>query len=239
MKRILAIVFTVLIFSATVATAEEITSYNYEEAKLSVAPKHPVKKFFRKTWKKIKPDEAKPSVTSEEVMTPHKQAVIFYNDGNPVQAMDTILAMSENERSAEDWFLLGNLLQDKDRISDAIFMYKRAIAIDEDYYKPYYNLGNIYLEEEKPFLALENYKKAVKLNNEFAYTYYNMGCAYLKMGELKKAKTRFLKAIELKNTVADFHYNMAYTYKGLNKPKLAQQYLNNYNKLIENNEDNK
>src|SRR5574344_1037065 len=239
MKRILAIVFTVLIFSATVATAEEITSYNYEEAKLSVAPKHPVKKFFRKTWKKIKPDEAKPSVSSEEDMTPHKQAIILYNDGNTVQAMDTILAMSENDRSAEDWFLLGNMLQDKDRVSDAIFMYKRAIAVDEAFYKPYYNLGNIYLDEEQPHLAIENYKQSIRINNEFPYAHYNMGCAYLMLGNLKKAKYEFLKAIELKNTEPDFHYNLAYTYKGLNKPKLAKQYLDNYNKLIENNEDNK
>ena len=35
-----------------------------------------------------------------------------------------------------------------------------------------------------------------------------------------------------KNDIPDFHYNLAYVYKKLGKDKLAQTYLDNYNKLI-------
>jgi tetratricopeptide (TPR) repeat protein len=200
------------------------------------APKKSIfKKAYTKAWKKIKPDEEKSSVSSQEEMTPSKQATLYYNDGDIEQAFSTILRMSENERSANDWFLLGNILQEKDKISDAIFMYKRAIAVDEDFYKPYYNLGNIYLDDEKPFMAIEQYKHAVKLKTDFSYGYYNMGCAYLQTGNLKKAKLAFIKAVELKNTEPDFHYNLSYTYKRLHKDKLAKEFLDNYNKLINNN----
>lgn len=52
------------------------------------------------------------------------------------------------------------------------------------------------------------------------------------MGEIKKAKTNLNKAIMFKSDVPEFHYNLAYVYKKLNKPKLAQTYLDNYNKLV-------
>lgn len=174
--------------------------------------------------------------TYDDAMTPSEQAVLLYNENNLKSAFDILLKIKESDRSAQDWLLLGNILQDQDKTSDAIFMYQRAIMVDPKFYKPYYNLGNIYLADEKPFLAIENYRKANKLNNEFPYAYYNLGCAYLKAGELKKAKIAFLKAIELKNTVPEFHYNLAYTYKKLNNPKLAKQYLGFYNKLMENNQ---
>lgn len=172
--------------------------------------------------------------TYDDALTPSEQATLLYNENNLKSAFEKLLTIKEADRSAQDWVLLGNILQEENKISDAVFMYQRAIMIDPKFYKPYYNLGNIYLEDEKPFLAIENYRKANKLNNKFPYAYYNLGCAYLKAGDLKKAKIAFLKAIELKNTEPNFHYNLAYTYKKLNSPKLAKQYLGFYNKLMEN-----
>lgn len=172
----------------------------------------------------------------DDAMTPNEQATLLYNDNNLKGALDVLLKIKESDRSAQDWVLLGNILQDQDKTSDAVFMYQRAISVNPKLYKSYYNLGNIYLADDKPFLAIENYRKANKLNNEFSYGYYNLGCAYLKAGNLKKAKIAFLKAIELKNNVPDFYYNLAYTYKKLNNPKLAKQYLGFYNKLMENNQ---
>lgn len=174
--------------------------------------------------------------TYDDALTPSEQAVLFYNENNLKSAFEILLTIKEADRTAQDWLLLGNILQDQNKISDAVFMYQRATIVDPKFYKPYYNLGNIYLEDEKPFMAIENYRKANKINNNFPYAYYNLGCAYLKAGNLKKAKIAFLKAIELKNTEPNFHYNLAYTYKRLNNPKLAKQYLGFYDKLMENNQ---
>lgn len=171
--------------------------------------------------------------TYDDALTPSEQATLLYNENNLKSAFEVLLKIKESDRSAQDWVLLGNILQDQNKISDAVFMYQRAIMVNPKFYKSYYNLGDIYLEDEKQFLAIENYRKANKLNNKFPYAYYNLGCAYLKAGDLKKAKIAFLKAIEIKNTEPNFHYNLAYTYKKLNNPKLAKQYLGFYNKLTE------
>ena len=189
-----------------------------------------IKKMFNKVSQQLKNQQ---DASSEDVFTSDEQATLLYNSNELVKAFDVILAIPEADRTAQDWVLLGNILQDQDKISDATFMYQRAILINPNFYKPYYNLANIYLNDEKPFMAIDNYKKAIKAKPDFAYAYYNLGCAYLRLGDLNKAKLHFIKAIELKNTESDFHYNLAYTYKKLNKPKQAKQYLEFYNKIME------
>lgn len=158
---------------------------------------------------------------------------ILYAENNIKEAFNLLLSIPEDERSAQNWLLMGNILQDEGKTDDAAFMYNRAISVDEKYYKAHYNLGNIYMLQDKPNLAIKSYKKAVKYNPDFAYGYYNLGCAYLKIDKPKSAKWEFYKAIDLNNQVADFHYNLAYTFKKLNKEKQAKQYLDNYNKIIE------
>ena len=161
------------------------------------------------------------------------QIKILYAENNIKEAFSLLLSIPEEERTCENWLLMGNILQDEGKIDEAIFMYNSGIAKDNKNYKVHYNLGNIYLEQNKPNLAIEEYKKAVKYNPEFAYGYYNLGCAYLQINKPKTAKYEFYKAIDINNQVADFHYNLAYTFKVLKNEKQAKIYLDYYNKLIE------
>ncbi len=160
-----------------------------------------------------------------------KQATAFYSDNNYNKTMDLILQIDEKERSAQDWLILGNVLEDKGEKDNAIFMYQKAISVNPKYYKAYYNLANNYAQNSQFNMAVQNYKKAASLNKENPYIFYNMACTYIQMGEIKKAKINLNKAIMFKSDVPEFHYNLAYVYKKLNKPKLAQTYLDNYNKL--------
>ena len=146
-----------------------------------------------------------------------KQATAFYSDNNQVRTMDLILQINEKDRTGQDWLLLGNVMADSLRMEDAVYMYQKAIEKDKKCYRAYYNLGNYYFERGQ-------YKEAM-------YIYYNMGCINLKQGELQKAKNNFNKAIMFNSKVPEFHYNLAYVYKQLKKDKLAQTYLDNYNKL--------
>ena len=163
-----------------------------------------------------------------------KQATAFYSDNNFNKTLESLLQIGEDERSAQDWLLLGNLMDEKGETQNAVFMYQKAININPKYYKAYYNLANIYLSEERYNMAIDNYKLASKYNPANPYVYYNLGCAYIKQGKIKNAKNALIKAVSIKNDIPEFHYNLAYVYKELNKPKVAQAYLDNYNKLIDN-----
>lgn len=161
-----------------------------------------------------------------------KQAVAFYSDNNFNKTMEMLLQIDENSRTAQDWLLLGNLLEEKGEKNNAIFMYQKSINTDEKYYKAHYNLANLYLADEKYNIAIEHYKKAISINKENPFVHYNLACAYIKSGQIKKAKSSLIKAVTLKNDVAEFHYNLAYVYNSLGKTKVAQAYLDNYNKLM-------
>ena len=100
--------------------------------------------------------------------------------------MDLILQINENERTAQDWLILGNLMDEKGEKDNAIFMYQKAISTNPKYYKAYYNLANIYLNEERYNIAIENYKEALKLNKDNPYIHYNLACAYIKSNNLFK-----------------------------------------------------
>lgn len=184
-------------------------------------------------WAKQKTQVETESNKEEESLVSDltKQGIALYHDNNLEEALKTFVKIPESARTAQVSLLIGNILYDLGKKEDAIFMYKRALLIDEGYYKAYYNIGNICLNDDRYYMAIDHYKKAIKYNREFAYGYYNLACAYIKTGDLKRAKTNLVKAIELNNMEPDFHYNLAYVYKKLGKTKMAEIYLQNYNKL--------
>ncbi|RAI14928.1 MAG: hypothetical protein DKM22_05415 [Candidatus Melainabacteria bacterium] len=167
-----------------------------------------------------------------EEMTLSEYATLYYGENNLDEALNSLTKIKDDDRSASDWLLLGNIMQEKGKKNEALFMYNRAIMKDKTFYKAYYNAGVVYLEDEQYNSAIKNFKLASKYNDEFPYAYYNLGCAYTGIGELKKAKIAFLKAIGFKNTVPEFHFNLAYIYKQLGNEKLSRQYLDNYNRII-------
>lgn len=183
-------------------------------------------------FKKTEPQ--KKVIQTKEFANTSNQASIFYAENSIKESFNLLLSIPEEQRTAQNWLLLGNILQDEGRNNEAVFMFNKAAQTDENYYKAYYNLGNIYLEDDKPNMAIKEYQKVIKLQPNFPYAYYNLGCAYIKTGQIKKAKNSLLSAIELKNTEPDFHYNLAYVYKKLNNKKSADLYLKYYNQLIQN-----
>ncbi len=176
-------------------------------------------------WKK-----EQPQVELDETS---QQARILYAQNDIDAALKLLKSKGELTRTAEDWLLIGNILQDKDRIDEAIYMYKKSIEVDPKYYKAHYNLGYIYLSKDQPNMALAEFKQAVKYKDNFAYGYYNMGCAYLALKQYRNARYNFYKALDIKGDEPSIYYNLAYTYKMLNNEKQAKTYYDLYNKLIE------
>ena len=43
-----------------------------------------------------------------------QQATAFYSDNNFQKTLELILQINEHERTAQDWLILGNLLEEKD-----------------------------------------------------------------------------------------------------------------------------
>ncbi|MBR1425416.1 tetratricopeptide repeat protein [bacterium] len=165
-----------------------------------------------------------------------QQARVLYAQNNIDEALTLLQNKKEAERTAQDWLMMGNIMQDKDKIPEAVYMFNQALNKEPKYYKAHYNLGYIYFIQDKPNMALAEFKKAVKYNPEFAYGYYNIGCVYLKLKNYGSAKYNFFKALDLRANEPNVYYNLAYCYKKLGKDKKAQIYLDLYNKMMEQHE---
>lgn len=176
---------------------------------------------------------SKKQQAEEQVDPVSEQARVLYAQNSIDDAYKLLQNKKEDERSAQDWLMMGNILQDKDKIDEAIFMFKQSLLKDPKYYKAHYNLGYIYFIQDKPNLALAEFKQAVKYNPTFSYGYYNIGCTYLKLKNYRTARYNFFKAMDLRANEPNIYYNLAYCYKMLNNEKKAQTYLDLYNKMME------
>ena len=174
-----------------------------------------------------------PNAEQAEVDQTTQQAKVLYAQNEIDEALKLLKDKTEESRTEEDWLMMGNILQDKEKIDEAAYMFKKSIEVNPKFYKAYYNLGCIYLAQDKPNMALAEFKKAVKYKPDFSYGYYNIGCAYLKLKQYGSAKYNFFKSLDLRANEPNVYYNIAYTYKMLNKEKQAQTYLDLYNKMTE------
>lgn len=162
-----------------------------------------------------------------------KEIILLYNSNNLEAAYNLISKITEENRDYEIWYLLGNISQDLDNDENAIFFLQKSVILNPKFDKAHYNLGNIYLKQEKYNIAISEYKTAIKYNKEIAYYYYNLGYVYLCQKDYKNAEKVLKKAIKIKPEQADFYYNLAVAYKNLNKIEEAQNAVEIYNKLQE------
>ena len=172
----------------------------------------------------------------EPVLNPYAEKVsiarAMYAQNNLDEAFNILSSVPYDERTSDDWLLMGNINQDKGDIKSAIKMLEKAIGLDKKNYKAYYNLGILYFEQEKYSLALENFKNAKKYKLDNPSIYYNLGCTYIYLGEFRKAKNELMYAIELKNNVPEYYFNTAYAYKKLGNDKKSQYYMDLYDKAV-------
>ena len=175
-------------------------------------------------------------VSQETQNQQSQQARAFYAQNDIDEALGILQNIKEEERSVQDWLLIGNIMQDKENIDQAIYMFNKAVQKDPKYYKAHYNLGYIYLTKNQPNMALTEFKLSVKYKPDFSYGYYNMGCAYLKLKKYSQARYNFFRALNLRANEPDIYYNLAYTYKMQGNEKQAKTYLDLYNKMMEEHE---
>lgn len=175
----------------------------------------------------------KPAQEQEQQNPQSQQARVLYAQNDIDKALELLNNIPENERTAQDWLLIGNIMQDKENIEQALYMFNKSAQKDPKFYKPHYNMGYIYLSKNQPNMALDEFKLAVKYKNDFSYGYYNIGCAYLKLKKYSQARYNFFRSLNLRANEPDVYYNIAYTYKMQGKEKQAQTYLDLYNKMME------
>ena len=103
-------------------------------------------------------------------------------------------------KSAHIWNDLGRTYYNKGNFDDAIYAYKKAIAFDPEFGRPYSNLAAIYLRQGLYTEAIPLYQRSVELlesDNEKAVSWNKLGNAYRRLGDYDKAIAAYHMADEL------------------------------------------
>lgn len=158
------------------------------------------------------------------------QAKVLYLGNHKTEAQQRILTIPEADRTASDYFLIGNTTTE---LKAAIKAYENAIKADENFYQAYYNIGCRYADIQNYNKAIFYFRETIKIEKDFSAGHYNLGYSYLKTGQYNLARKSLEDAIKLNPEEPDYYYNLAYIYKKLNNTKRAEKALKLYNTLIE------
>lgn len=109
-------------------------------------------------------------------------------------------------------FMHASVLQEMDRLNEAIRAYLRAINIRPDDFQANLNLGTAYLQSGEPQWAFAYSKHAVELKPGRWPARANLGVVYQSLGRHEEAITEFQQAAELTELSPELLTNLADSY---------------------------
>ena len=125
--------------------------------------------------------------------------------------MKSILDGSERklvEGSADYYYSVGQIEENKENIQKAVEYYMKAISVDDKYADAYVSLGGILYDQGKYDLEIECYRKAVEIDPGKYENVYYLGTAYEDNQQYDKAIEAYEKTLSIKpdhkDTLHDF-----------------------------------
>ena len=95
------------------------------------------------------------------------------------ERIDYILADYNDFIGTEKEFLEEKLIKNMENIDEAITDLKKAISINENYYKYYRTLGTVYFNNKDYDKAIDSIRKAYSLNENDVLSLNNAACYYV------------------------------------------------------------
>ena len=124
--------------------------------------------------------------------------VIYAARKNPIAFEYYDNTLKINPYNANARYARAKLLQDLNKIDEAIKEYENIISKDASCYNCYYNLGAIYLEIKKDNKkALEKFTKAIELNPSYTEAYFARGFTYAKLKDKENAKADYSTCLKI------------------------------------------
>ena len=119
------------------------------------------------------------------------------------------------------FYNLGLIMQEWEKIDEAIVYYKQAIAINPNFVQAHNNLGNIYQELDKLDEALEYYQSAIQINPNCLEVQSNLGAIYIKTNKFDKAIACYQHILNISPNSFEAENNLGVVYNYLHQVEMA------------------
>ena len=122
---------------------------------------------------------------------------------------------SDNQKTANDLYLLGRNRFEAGDASGAIDAYLQSLKLEPGSAEVHLNLGHAYLKLQKDREAVKEFKEAIKLNPDVAETHYGLGYSNFRLGRFRDAADAFKKAVALDPKMSKAHFGLSLAYQEL------------------------
>ena len=103
---------------------------------------------------------------------------------------------------------LGNALDQKGQIDEAIRQFQEALRLKPDQAEARYNLGLALVRKGQAGEAIRQFQEAIRLKPDYAKAHNNLGIELAKQGQIDEAIRQFQETIRLKPDYVDAHNNL-------------------------------
>ncbi|MDY7004062.1 MAG: tetratricopeptide repeat protein [Cyanobacteriota bacterium] len=130
--------------------------------------------------------EVNPSLTEEKLSALPKA------QSSPIPSVEL-----PADATAQDYYQLGQKLEEEKQLEPALKAYQKAIEIEPNNFWYQYSLANIFRKQNQFQQAITAYENAMKINPNFSWSYYYLGGILQQQGKIKEAISAYQTAVEL------------------------------------------
>ncbi len=140
---------------------------------------------------------------------------------------------ARNLSSAEQYFLMGSLLDDgtPERVDEAVKAYRRALEEEPDLVAALINLANIRYSRDELAEAQALYERAIVLDPSYFEAHFNLGNIHHDHAHYGEAEAAYRAALALNNGYADAHFYLAVTLEKMGRSVDARAHWRAYERL--------
>ena len=147
-----------------------------------------------------------------------KNLLEHYQNGRFADAEKLAVSITQEfPRHNFSWKILGAVLGQTGRNSEALNANQTAVALSPQDAEAHSNLGNTLKEVGRLEEAEASYSQAIALKADYAEAHYNLGVILKELGRLEEAEASYSQAIALKSNFAEAYYNLGNTLKELGR----------------------
>ncbi len=121
------------------------------------------------------------------------------------------------------WKLLGALLNQTGRVSEALIACQKSVLLDKNNAEAHNNLGHTLYKLDRLEEAESSYRKSIEIDPKNALAHYNLGQALGKRGNLEQSEISYKEAIALRPNYIEAYNNLGIVLKGQGRLEEAEE----------------